>query len=414
MGRLLGMSDSAPARDPSDDQWYGLNSFVMAGSGVAVTPEKALLVPVVIDCLQALADPLASLPLKVYRKEGDETKTLLHDHPVSAVFADPNGFQTGHDFRSLMQWNLGLYRNAYAEIVSGPRGYLDTLKPIHPSLVTPFFGQDGSVWYEVSDAKTGTVRNLSSDEIWHLKAAPFTADGLMGIPVTETGREVIGAAIAVQDYGARFFSNDARPGGIIEHPGSFKDGESRKTFLEKWRRAFTRSNAHRWALLEFGMKAVPLQHTNEQSQFLETRRELGKDLCRLWKVPPHKVGILDNATFSNIEHQGLEFVTDTLLPWLTRWEKSITSRLIAEDGVFAEFDVRGLLRGDTLARYQAYAIGRQWGWLSVNDIRKLENQDPVDNGDQYLQPLNMVPAGTPPSDQKPPAATGRLELVKEG
>lgn len=233
----------------------------------------------------------------------------------------------------------------------------------------------------------------------------------------DAARHSIGAQIAATEYAARFWANDARPGGIIKHPGHFKDADSKTNFIRAWQRALTGANRHKVNVLEHGMEYQETRLTNEQSQFLETRKYQNEDIARIFRLPPHKVGINEHSTFSNIEHQGLEFVTDTMLPWLKRWEQAIRRDLILEPErpvIFAEFNVDGLLRGDIESRYRAYAIGRNWGWLSVNEVRAKENLNGIgEDGDVYLQPLNMQPAGEPeePSEQNQPrrALAARLE-----
>ena len=204
---------------------------------------------------------------------------------------------------------------------------------------------------------------------------------------------------------------------VITMPGKFANREQAEEFRQKWINQFGRGNRHKPAVLDQGGKVSTIPVENNKAQFIETAREVSKQLVRFWRVPPHKVGILDQATFTNIEQQALEFVTDCLLPLLVAWEQAIARDLILTPGVFAEHNVAGLLRGDLKTRYEAYAIGRNWGWLSVNDIRRLENQNPVEtNGDIYLQPLNMVPAGADAAlrqPQPPQQAPGALFVALE-
>lgn len=386
---------------PEDDFWYSPLAAAMAtAAGIHVTADNARQVPIVRDCQKTLSEPIASLPLIIYRRNEDGSKTRVDNHPLFDVLHNqPNAEQTAFEFRGTMQWWLAWYGNAYAEIKPGPRGAVDQLVPIHPNLVEPYRRDDGSIWYRVSD-RPGTVRELRSDEIWHLRLLPLTADGLRGVSPADDAREVIAQAIAVQQYGARFFQNDGQSGGILEHPGHFRTNEDRKLFIDAWKRARTGSNAHRDALLEHGIKYNRLAPNNEQAQFIETRKQLAYEIAQIWRIPPHKVGLLERATNNNIEQQALEFVTDTLYPYLTLWEQAVKKDLILGSGYFAEFNVLGLLRGDVKTRYEAYATARQWGWLSVNDIRKLENMNGIGpSGDRYIEPMNMAPAGAQREDQ---------------
>lgn len=239
--------------------------------------------------------------------------------------------------------------------------------------------------------------------MWHIKAFPHVDDGLRGLSPIQAGRETIAAAIALQDFAARFFNNDCTPPFVLEHPTHFGDQPSRETFLQAIKRWWGGARRHSPGLLEYGIKLNRVGVNNEEAQFLETRNALDHALARFWRMPPHKVGLLDRATNNNIEQQALEFVTDAVLPWLRLIEKSIMRHLLVgrDRGRFIfEFNVAGLLRGDLKTRYDAFARGRQWGWLSVNEIRKLENLNPVAGGDAYLTPLNMIPSDMSERDDR--------------
>lgn len=224
-------------------------------------------------------------------------------------------------------------------------------------------------------------------------------------------KNAIGMAIACEEYGAKFFANGAAPGGVLEHPGTIKDPQRVR---ESWQSTFGGSgNANKIAVLEEGMKYTPIGISPEQAQFLETRKFQINEIARIFRVPPHMVGDLEKSSFSNIEQQSLEFVKYTLDPWVIRWEQSIQRSLLSRDEkavYFVKFNLEGLLRGDYQSRMNGYAIGRQNGWMSANDIRELENLDRIpaeDGGDLYLINGNMLPlknagafADTPTDDGK--------------
>ena len=207
--------------------------------------------------------------------------------------------------------------------------------------------------------------------------------------------QAVGLGLATEEFGARFFGNGARPGMVLQHPGTLT-GEGFKNLKESWEEEHGGlSQSHRVRILEEGMTANVVGVPPEEAQFLETRQFQAQEIARIFRMPPHKIGLLENATFSNIEHQAIEFVTDTIRPWLVNYEQAMMRQLLSPEQraqYFVEFLVEGLLRGDTASRYQAYGIGRQNGWLSVNDIRELENMDVIEGGDEYLTPLNMVNA----------------------
>ena len=219
-------------------------------------------------------------------------------------------------------------------------------------------------------------------------------DGLVGYSPIAMAKNAIGMAIACEEYGAKFFANGATPGGILEHPGTIKDPQRVR---ESWQNTFGGSgNANKVAVLEEGMKYTPISISPEQAQFLETRKFQINEIARIFRVPPHMVGDLEKSRYSNIEQQSLEFVKYTLEPWLVRWEQSMIRALISNSekaAYFIKFNVDCLLRGDYQSRMNGYAIGRQNGWMSANDIRELENLDRIpaeEGGDLYLINGNMT------------------------
>jgi HK97 family phage portal protein len=410
-------------RDPLSDFWYQAVT-VMSNAGVAVTAENAMKVPAVFACLQVLAKPVGSLPFYVFRKSADGSKQMLPEHPVARMFYDgPNDEDTGFDWRGQMQWDLGLYKNAYSRIrpIRGAARtpfmtFFSALERIHPSLIHPERSPDGKVIYRHFDQLTGTQEILSRDEVFHLKALPLTADGLAGVPVvqTGTGRDIIGSALALQEFTGRFFANDTKPGPIIKNPGTFKSDLDRDRYIEAVKRARTGRNAWAPLVLEFGFDFVANEINAEKSQMNETRVQLANEIAQIWGVPPHKIGLLDKATNNNIEQQALEFVIDCLAPWLVLWEHRIKKDLILEDDVYCEFDVLPLLRGDLKSRYEAFAIARNWGWMSANDVLRMEGRNPIPGGDEYLKPLNMAPSSGERAPAPPPSGQQKAPPPKDG
>ncbi len=393
--------EAPEARDAGDDRWFD-GPRTRAEIDVTVTVDRARQVPVVRDCLQILSQSVAGLRFGVFRQVGGDRTERADDHPVMALLRNPNARMTSFDlidtlvddlcawgdFFGLMQWGA-----------DGRRMVVTGLTRLDPGRVTVEETPDGTKRYTFTD-RHGTQSRYLEGEVWHV-ALPPLVDGIKGrSPILDDGREAVAVAIALQRYANALFTNDATPPYALAMDGSFRDEASKRNFLTAWRRWVTGRNRHAPGVLEYGIKPHRMGLTAEEAQFLETRKELWLDLARLWRVPPHKVGILDRATFSNIEHQALEFVTDTLRPILELVERSINKFLIDADGRdggehFFEFDVSSLLRGDLKARYDAYAIGRQWGWLSVNDVLAMENRNGIGpSGDRYIEPLNMVPVGT--------------------
>ena len=261
----------------------------------------------------------------------------------------------------------------------------------------------------------GSSVTLYPSDVLHIPGLGF--DGLVGYSPIAMAKNAIGMAIACEEYGAKFFANGAAPGGVLEHPGTIKDPQRVR---ESWQSTFGGSgNANKIAVLEEGMKYTPIGISPEQAQFLETRKFQINEIARIFRVPPHMVGDLEKSSFSNIEQQSLEFVKYTLYPWVIRWEQSIQRSLLNSEEkkkYFAKFNVEGLLRGDYQSRMNGYAIGRQNGWMSANDIRELENLDRIpeeDGGDLYLINGNMLPLKNAGAFADTPTDDGKEEKTDE-
>ena len=391
-----GMRAGDPA--PEDDFWYSPVA-AQAASGVPVTSETALRLAPVYACVKVLAETIASLPLLVYQRRPDGGKTRAPDHPLFDILhRQPNAWQTAYEFWQMLVWHVALRGNGYAEIVPGRRGPVDQLIPLHPDSVRVMREASGRLSYEIKPRATqndavgavGKTRVLMQGEVLHIRG--LSSNGIVGFNPIEVEREAIGMGIAAQDYAARFWRNDSRPGGVLEHPGQLSE-EAERAIRDSFVKAQTGVHRHKPAVLAEGMKFNPIGVTNKDAQFLEIRQFSAVDVARIWRMQPHKIGILDRATFSNIEQQSIEFVVDTITPWLIRIEQAISRDLILAPKVFfAEFLVEGLLRGDSAARASFYNTLIQAGVMTRNEARIRENLNPLPGLDAPLQPLNMVPA----------------------
>lgn len=367
-----------------------LDSGGDSSAGVAVSEESAMRTSAVYACVKILAETVASLPLHLYKKSGNK-KVKAEEHPLfSCLYEMPNGETTSFNFREVMMTALLLWGNGYARIIRDKSGYVKELWYLRPDLMTVSRDQNRKLKYEYSDENGGLIK-YKPEQIFHVKGLSF--DGVKGLSPIGQMKEAIGLALATEEYGAKFFGNGARPGGVIEYPGTLKDPEKLR---ESWNKVFQGAkNSNKTAVLEAGAKFHTIGLPPEESQFLQTRKFQINEICRIFRVPPHLVGDLEKATFSNIEHQSIEFVQHTVRPWLVRWEQEISRSLLSEQErtmYFARFNVDGLLRGDYASRMQGYATARQNGWMSANDIRALEEMNPIDGGDEYLVNGNMVAA----------------------
>lgn len=412
------------AGGPADDRYY--QPVGIAAAGQRVSPESAVQVATVYACIRVLAETIGSIPLIVNRRlpSGDKERVDVRSAPpdIAAVAyllqQAPNPYLTTFRWRETGMRHLCLRGNSYSRVKVNGNGIVTSLTSMAPDRVTPRLYDDGSIRYDYR--ATTRTETLLSDEVLHIRG--LSDDGVVGLSPIAEQRITLGSAQAVNDYGARFFENDVRPGVHFKHPGKLGD-VAYKRLKDELNAAYAGANRFKPALLEEGMDIVRLGVTNEEAQFLETRRLSREEICAVFRVPQHLAGILDRSTFSNIEHQAISFVTHTVVPYCVRWEQEINSHpalLGAQDEFFAEFNVDALLRGDLAARYAAYATGRNWGWLSANDVRRRENMNSIgEQGDRYLEPLNTSVAGDKPEtaqvgpgnvDDVKPAAI--LELVK--
>jgi len=381
-----------------------------SAAGVAVNEESSLRNTAVLACVRILSNSTAMLPLPVYRRLTPRGKERAQDHPLYAVLnAQANPEMTAFELRRWLMQHVLLYGNGYAEIDWSQNGQVRGLWPLLSAQMR-IERVSGALVY-VYTLPNGRTLELPAWRVLHLRG--MTGNGVEGYSVIhQMMSEAVGLGLATQEYGARFFGNGARPGIVLMHPGTLSD-KALINLRASWANDHEGlSNAHRLRILEEGMKAETITVPPEEAQFLETRKFQVTEIARAFGVPPHMIGDLDRATFSNIEHQGMEFLQFSLGPWLKQIEQSIHAQImrpVERQTYFVEHVRDAILQADTATRYAAYAVGRQWGWLSTNDVRELENMNPIDNGDVYLTPLNMVEAGT--QDDLPAATTQNRAAV---
>ena len=370
-------------------EWVSMGNAT--ASGERVNAHSALSLSTYFAAIRAISEDVAKLPLKVYRRRGD-TKSEVPNHALSRILGQsPNDDMTAISFRETLTAHALGWGDGYAEIIDDPSGEVGGLNILEPDTVQVDRDSTDNLVYEVRERDTGQTRRLARWRVFHLHGLSF--NGIRGYSAATLARQSIGLGLALEKSGAALFGNNGRPGGVLKHPGVL-EGESRKRFEESWKSTHGGGeNMHKTAVLEQGMDYMPIAVPNKDAQWIEARQFLVEDLCRWLRIPPHKVQHLLRATFSNIEAQAIEYLQDTLLPWLVRWEQEISRKLIRQQtrGLFAEHVIAGILRGDIQTRYGAYATGRQWGWLSVNDVRRFENMNPIgEDGDMYLVPSNMT------------------------
>lgn len=420
--------DTSTLAAPAD--WLKDALGVIPGpTGKTVTDRTALKVSAVFACVRVIAETVSTLPAHEYERVDQRTKQRVYGGPLGyRLGLRPNPEQTAERFWENIVGFLCLWGRAPAYIDRDPLGQVRALWPLPPSAVTEIrLARDD---YRLSgyrlDANpyVGSIFGgqviepmpLLPEEVLDFRA--FSYDSF-DTPIRRHA-ETIGLASAAEEWAGRTFANDGTPGGVIELP----EGSNRDTaeyLREKWQerhRGISRS--HLIGILAGGAKWRDVGMNPQDTQLLESRRFSVEEIARAFRMPLHKIGHLERATFSNIEHQSIEFATDTIRPWLVRLEQEVRFKIYGagsypDPGVagtfeepgskWLEFDLDGLLRGDMQARFTAYAIGRMWGILSSNDARSKENEPPVEGGDSYLQPGNMVPMGTVPTPP-PPSGNG--------
>lgn len=376
----LKRSKTIASGDPALIEFFGgeRNSY-----GIPVSPDSAMRVAAVYACVRVLAEAVASVPLFLYRRTGDD-KEKATDHPLYRVLHDrPNPYQTSFDFRDQLQTSLGLRGAAYCEIVVTPRGKVQLI-PLHPDTVEPKLMDDFTVAYRVWEK--GVSRILLQDEV--LRLTYMVKDGVTPLSPVRAQRDAIAGAIASQEYTAGFFRNGGRPPGWLEHPSHFRDDEQRRAFRAKFASQFTGDNIGQTPLLEQGVKYNAVAVSNEDAQLLEMRKFSIAEIARIYRVPLVLLSETEKSTSwgTGIEQFMLSYVTHTLRPWFVRWEQALSRDLLTEDEqeeYFFEFNIDALLRADLLTRYRAYEIGRRGGWLSANDVRARENMNKIEDGDKY-------------------------------
>lgn len=379
--------------DKAADAGYSF-LFGRTTSGKPVNERTAMQTTAVYACVRILAEAVASLPLHVYEYQDVGGKKLVHDHPLYYLLHDePNPEMTSFVFRETLMSHLLIWGNAYAQIIRDGAGRVLGLYPLLPDKMDVQRDDKGNIYYVYSRnsdenpmfKEYGNIR-LKAEDVLHIPGLGF--DGLIGYSPIAMAKNAVGMTLACEEYGASFFANGANPGGVLEHPGVLKDPSKVR---ESWNSVYRGvNNAHKIAVLEEGMKYQQIGIPPEEAQFLETRKFQINEIARLYRIPPHMVGDLDKSSFSNIEQQSLEFVKYTLDPWVIRWEQSLQRSLLlpGEKGkYFIKLNVDGLLRGDYQSRMNGYAVGRQNGWFSANDIREMENMNPIpdeEGGNLYL------------------------------
>lgn len=419
LGHLILGSAPAPAPETKMDSgvtaglgWpqpmmYAALGGYASNTGVPVTPFTALQAAAVYACVRCISQDLAVLTPFVRRRLAGGGYQRAGVHPLNVLFRRPNRWQTWFEFVSYLVSSLCLRGNAFVVVERDKDANPVELVPIAPDRCTIMLAEDGELWYRINSRRLGDGLIVPPDDMLHVKN--ISMDGYVGVSPIAVAQDVIGLALATQQHGSVLFRQGGQIGGVISHPGKLSK-EAADRIANSWRETHSGvQNAHKVAILEESMKFEKVAITNEEAQFLETRRFQVVDICRLYGVPPHRLGELEKATFSTVEQQNQQYYDSALKPLAVSIEQLFDHHLLFDDErtVFSiKFDFDEMLRGPLKERYEAYQIGTLNGWLNRNEVREKENLDPIEGGDEYRVPLNTgVPAPNLGQASPPPTET---------
>jgi HK97 family phage portal protein len=398
MFRSLFRSDASD-RSPWGSFWFS-SIGSLTGSGVRVNADTAMQLTTVYACARVLSESFALLPFRLYRPRIGGGRQQVQDHWLYSLFARrPNRWQTPFEWREMLQGHLALRGNAFCQIVEDGQGGIAELLPMHPDRISVEMTDDDYGFRYRYVKRGGETVFLARQQVWHLRG--LSGDGVVGYNPIEVAREAIGEALQFQSYSARFYANNATPPFWIKYPGKIADKTARDNLRSSIQDATGGSNRGKAMVLDQGLELQPLNINQRDMQFIEARKMKATDVAQLFRVPPHKVGLLERSTNNNIEQQAIEFWTDTMQPYAERWESSAECSLLGEDtDLEVEFDMRAQMRGDSTARAAYISNGVNAGWLTRNEGRGMEGLDPLDGLDEPLVPVNLREESEPDPNAK--------------
>lgn len=385
-----------------------------SASGQLVTAQSALALPVLQACVSTIAESVAQLPIEVYERQDDGGRKPATSHPAYDLLKyAPNDWQTPFEAREYSQTALGLRGNSYSFIERDGRGRPTAMIPLNPGDVQVYKGQNLMPFYSIEGGAPVPARFIH-----HVRWVSL--DKYTGLSPIALHANSIGYSMALEEYGSKSFLHGTALSGVLERPKEstpITDQKAIDDLTAKWQAKFGgAANAGKVALLQEGMTFKALTMNNVDAELISALKLAGHDVARIYKMPLPMVGFMEAATYNNVENLQIQYVIYTLMPWLKRHEQALQRDLLLpseRSKFYIEFNIGGLLRGNQEARFKAYAVARQWGWLSVNDIRRLENLPPVEGGDVYLQPLNMTAAGMPDPNKLTEATEEQVKEITE-
>lgn len=378
----MSLIEKTLARFGFEKRAIGVNGWPEIVTASSVTPATAETLSTVTGCVSAISETIASLPLHLYKRT-DAGRERVTDHPLARVLHDqPNERQSALEFREQMTASMLLRGNAYARIVRGSDGQVRQLLPVHPDRVRVLDLDNGRIGYEITGPK-GTER-LTMEEVFHLRHR--SDDGVVGVSPITRAKEVLELALAERNHGVTTFQNGSKLLGILKFPGKLND-EQKAAARASW----AAYKAGGTPILEGGMDYQTVSMTLEDAEWIAARQFSVEEVCRLFRVPPTIVGDLRHGNYSNTSELFRQFITLSLRRHLVAWEQAIARQLLTEAGrriYFPEHGVEGILRGDSTTRAAFYQSALQSGWMTLDEVRQLENLPKL--------PVSKYPTQQPP------------------
>ncbi len=360
-----------------------------------VTADNAMQVATVFACVRLLSETVATLPLNLMQNYKGKKRHAV-EHPLYSLLKNkPNADMNTVQLKEALVASMCLRGNGYLQKVTTRGGVIAEIPFLDAARMSMVRKADGSiVYYYIS--LTGKSYTFNADELVNIPY--FSLNGIEGITPIKMCRDGISLAMTAQNHAKMFYENGGKPNLAIELPQTLSE-DAYKRLKTSFNNAYSGQNSYKTAILEGGATAKTLTMTAKDAEFIATRKFQKSEIAAMFNIPPHLVGDLEKATFSNIEQQSIEFEKFTIRPLVTKIEAALNASMLSDkerlEGYYFRFNTEALLRGDTKTRYDAYAIARQWGWMSANDIRQIEDLNPIDGGDIYLSPLNMVDTSNP-------------------
>lgn len=362
--------------------------------GDNISPDTAQRLSAVYTCQKILAESVAMLPLILYKQDGQNRVPATNHNLYNILYRLPNPETTSYDLRATITGHAVKYGNGFAQKVFNDNGELIQLWQLLPQNMVLMRDEEGELVY-VYHLATGERRAFLREEILHIRG--LSNDGIIGFSPISEARMAFESANSMEQYGKAFYDNDARPGGILTVEGLL-DEEGQKLIRKGWNDIHSGSkNASKIAILEAGTRYTPIGTSQADQQFLEQKKFSRDEIAAIFRIPAHMLNSGTNSSYGSLEEMSQQFIDYSLNPWLVQWEQAITRDLIApleRDTYYAKHKVQALLRGNSAARAAFYGQGLQWGYYSINDVRQLEDLNPIEGGDSHFVPMNMAPLNT--------------------